>query len=53
MAYQTGSIRYMDSFKSIRHYRNAHDKKTYAVEKGEKGNQFLAQQADIENFDPP
>ena len=34
MAYQTGSIRYMGSFKSIRHYRNAHDKKTYAGEKG-------------------
>ena len=34
MAYQTGSIRYLGSFKSIRNYRNAHKKKTYAGEKG-------------------
>ena len=34
MAYQTGNIRYRGSFKSIRHWNNAHDNKTYAGEKG-------------------
>ena len=34
MAYQTGSIKYRGSFKSIRHLRNTKDPKTYAGEKG-------------------
>ncbi|MDP4291463.1 MAG: hypothetical protein Q8908_10320 [Bacteroidota bacterium] len=34
MAYQTGNIKYRGSFKSIRQWRIAHDKKTYAGEKG-------------------
>jgi hypothetical protein len=34
MAYQTSSIRYRGSFKSIRNYQNAHDPKVYAGEKG-------------------
>lgn len=34
MAYQTGSIKYRGSFKSIRHWKNAHDTKIYAGEKG-------------------
>ena len=34
MAYQTGSIRYRGSFKSIRNYQNANDPKIYAGEKG-------------------
>jgi len=34
MAYQTGNIRYRGSFKSIRHWKNKHDPKIYAGEKG-------------------
>jgi len=34
MAYLTGIIEYLGSFKNIRNYRVAHDKKTYAGEKG-------------------
>ena len=34
MAQQTGNIRYMGSFKNVRHYRNINDPTTYAGEKG-------------------
>ena len=34
MAHQTGNIRYLGSFKSIRHYRRRRDKRTLAGEKG-------------------
>ncbi len=34
MAYQTGNIKYRGSFKSIRQWKNAHDTKIYAGEKG-------------------
>ena len=34
MAHQTGNIRYMGSFKNIRHYRNLGDPRTIAGEKG-------------------
>jgi hypothetical protein len=34
MAYQTGNIKYRGSFKSIRQWKNAHDPKIYAGEKG-------------------
>ena len=34
MAYQTGNIKYIGSFKSIRNYQNANDPKIYAGEKG-------------------
>jgi hypothetical protein len=34
MAYQTGNIKYRGSFKSIRQWKNAHDGKIYAGEKG-------------------
>ena len=34
MAHQTGNIRYMGSFKSIRHYKNRYDRRILAGEKG-------------------
>jgi hypothetical protein len=34
MAHQTGNIKYLGSFKSIRHYRNRNDRRIFAGEKG-------------------